>query len=116
MSSSDDKRQESAIRVQRPVDATYSADSPPVQARIEDISETGCFIDAQYPPPVGTRIRLQFSLPGEPAGEAILCDARVVWMQANVGMGVEFLSLPQETRDRIRFFVASIYFGHDSGS
>ncbi len=24
------------------------------------------------------------------------------------------LDLPQETRDRIRFFIASVYFGHDS--
>ena len=115
MSSSDEKRKESAIRVQRPVEATYSADSPPVQARIEDISETGCFIDAHHPPPIGTQIRLHFALPEDPSGESILCAARVVWMQPNVGMGVEFLDLPQETRDRIRFFVASVYFGHDTG-
>lgn len=115
MSPSDEQRKGSSIRVQRPVEATYSADSPPVQARIEDISETGCFIDAHHPPPVGTQIQLRFSLPGDPSEEPIACDARVVWMQPNVGMGVHFLGLPQETRDRIRFFVASVYFGHDTG-
>ena len=115
MSPSDEKRRETAIRVQRPVEAMYSADSPPVQARIEDISETGCFIDAHHPPPSGTPIRLQFSLPDDASDQAIQCDARVVWMQTNVGMGVEFLDLSQETRDRIRFFIASVYFGHDSG-
>lgn len=116
MSSSDEQRKGSSIRVQRPLEATYSADSPPVEARIEDMSETGCFIDAHHPPPMGTLIRLQFSLPEDSSGQPLVCDARVVWMQPNVGMGVQFLDLPQETRDRIRFFIASVYFGHDSGA
>ena len=114
MSSSDERRKGSAIRIQRPVEATYSADSPPVQARIEDISETGCFIDAHHPPAVGTKIHLKFQLPDDPSSDPVVCDAKVVWMQPNVGMGVEFLGLPQETRDRIRFFIASVYFGHDT--
>lgn len=37
-------------------------------------------------------------------------------MQPDVGTGVEFLGLPQETRDRIRFLIASVYFGHDTGA
>jgi len=115
MSSSDERRKGSPIRVQRPLEATYSADSPPVQARIEDLSETGCFIDAQHPPAVGTQIQLRFSLPHDSSGEPVQCDALVVWMQPNVGMGVQFLNLPQETSDRLRFFVASVYFGHDTG-
>ncbi len=115
MNSSEERRKGSPIRVQRPLEATYSADSPPVAARIEDISESGCFIDAHHPPPAGSHIRLQFSLPSDPSGEPVLCDALVVWMQPNVGMGVKFLDLPQETNDRIRFFIASVYFGHDTG-
>ena len=115
VNSSDERRKGSPVRVQRPLDATYSADSPPVQARIEDISERGCFIDAQHPPPTGTQIRLRFSLPSDPSGEPVECDALVAWTQPNVGMGVQFLDLPQETSDRIRFFIASVYFGHDTG-
>ncbi|MGB5162994.1 MAG: PilZ domain-containing protein [Thermoanaerobaculia bacterium] len=115
MNSSDERRKGSPVRVQRPLDATYSADSPPMQARIEDISERGCFIDAQHPPPTGTQIRIRFSLPSDPSGEPVECDALVAWMQPNVGMGVQFLDLPQETSDRIRFFIASVYFGHDNG-
>ncbi len=116
MDSSDEQRKGSSIRVQRPLEATYSADSPPVEARIEDMSETGCFIDAHHPPPAATQIRLRFSLPEDSSGQPIVCDAQVAWMQPNVGMGVQFLDLPQETRDRIRFFIASVYFGHDSGT
>lgn len=82
------------IRVQRPSEATYSADSPPVPARIEDISESGCFIDPHHPPPVGTKMHLRFQLLDDPPSDPVVCDEKVVWMQPN----------------------ASVYFGHDSGA
>lgn len=109
---SDDKRKTGGIRIQKPLEITYSASCPPIQARIEDISETGFFLDNTNALQVDSELDFALELPGEDGSQRIEGRGRVVWIQPTVGAGVQFLDLSQESRDAIRFFVASIYFGH----
>ena len=108
----DEKRRQGSIRVQRPLEITYSANCPPIQSRIEDISETGFFLDNANALQVDSELEFALDLPGESGGRRIAGRGKVIWIQPTVGAGVEFLDLSQEDREAIRFFVASVYFGH----
>jgi uncharacterized protein (TIGR02266 family) len=76
-----------------------------------NISQGGLFIATRDTLPVGTRIGLRFSLPGDTTLFNI--DAEVRWVtnladEAMVpGMGVHFVDLPAETADAIRSFMVS---------
>jgi len=108
----DEKRNPGGIRVQKPLEITYSANCPPIQARIEDISETGFFLDNTNALQVDSELDFVVDLPDETGSKRIKGKGRVVWIQPTVGAGIQFLDLSQENRDAIRFFVASVYFGH----
>ena len=108
----EEKRQQGAVRVQKPLEITYACDCPPIQARIEDISETGFFLDSTNALQIGSELEYEIQLPLESETATIRGKARVVWMQETVGAGARFLDLSAEDRDLIRFFVASVFFGH----
>ena len=67
---------------------------------VTDISRGGVFIRSKQPLPVGTKVNLKFSvivddfqtIEGE--GEVV----RVLEDGENIGMGVQFISLPDESR------------------
>lgn len=101
------------VRVARPIDIQYRHNCPPISARIEDLSEGGVFVDTRHTLTVGTVVHYSFSLPGE-VSQAIAGRARVVWSAPHVGVGLQFLDLSEPDRDRLRFFVASVFFGHDA--
>ena len=107
-----DRPPRGAVRVSKPIEVTYSANCPPIEARIEDISETGFYMDTTHPLTVDATIKFKFFLPDESPKEPIKGSARVVWTESMVGVGVEYLDISDEDRDRVRFFVASIFFGH----
>ena len=108
----EEKRGPGAIRVQKPLEITYAAGCPPIQARIEDISETGFFLDSTNALQVGSELQFAISLPTDLGSTEIKGRGEVIWIQETVGSGVKFLDLSQEDRDAVRFFVASVYFGH----
>ena len=69
-----------------------------------NINEGGLFIETESPPPAGTAVLLNFTLPGEE--EPLRVRGRVVWTAAQggaegTGMGIEFESLDQVARARI---------------
>lgn len=97
-------------RVSRSLDFTYSADSQPISARIEDLSESGAYVDTTYPLAVDSRIDFSFRLPGSEEEESILGCGRVAWVDPETGVGLEFLDLEEEDRKRIRRYVASVFF------
>ena len=109
----EERRQQGAIRVQKPLEITYACGCPPIQARIEDISETGFFLDSTNALQIGSELDFEIQLPSESDPIPIKGKARVIWMQDTVGAGVQFLDLSDEERASIRFFVASVYFGHE---
>lgn len=109
----EDKRRQGAIRVQKPLEITYASHCPPIEARIEDISESGFFLDNTNALQVGSELEFEINLPIEPESTRIKGKGKVIWIQPTVGAGVQFLDLSQEDRDSIRFFVASVFFGHE---
>ena len=102
-----------AVRVTKSIDFLYSSDSPPIPARIEDLSESGAYVDTTHPLTVGTKVDFSFHLPGAEAAEPILGRGRVAWVDPMVGIGLEFLDLEEGDRKQIRFYVASVFFGDE---
>jgi len=72
--------------------------------RISDISTTGVFIDAMSPLPIGSALKLSFTLPN---GHAIVAEGRVAQSQPMIGMGVEFTSIADEDVLHIRELIHS---------
>jgi len=105
----------SAVRIRRPIEVVYQANCPPIAARIEDVSETGAFIETSHPLSVGTEIEFVFSLPGAPE-RTIEGRGKVVWADPVVGVGIEFVDLSPLQQSRIKFYVASEFFGEGGES
>ena len=106
--SNDEKR--SSIRVEQRLAIEYSSNCPPIQAFVEDLSETGMFIDIDQTLPAGNTLEFTMSLPDDQVGTPIKGSAVVVW-SGPTGMGVEFTDLSDAARDRIHYFVAAVHFG-----
>ena len=100
-----------SLRVSKSIDFLYSSDSPPIPARIEDLSESGAYVDTTHPLTVGSEVDFSFHLPGASEdSEPILGRGRVAWIDPMVGIGLEFLDLEEEDRKQIRFYVAAVFF------
>lgn len=100
-----------AVRVARSIEATYSSNCPPIHCRVEDLSETGMYLDARHALPLGQLIRFELALPDELRESPLRGIGRVVWTQQMLGAGVEFVQLQPGGRARLRYFVASVLFG-----
>ncbi|HTS70698.1 MAG TPA: PilZ domain-containing protein [Terriglobia bacterium] len=70
---------------------------------VRQVSEGGMFINVQFPLPVDSEMWLTFQL--HPADPAISCRARVRYSRLGWGMGIQFLDLGPEGRERIRQYV-----------
>ena len=90
---------------------TMTSESNFYTGLLNNISEGGIFAATFNLLPLGTRVDLEFSLPD---GEApIAVQAEVRWIReydplsdAHPGMGLRFLTLPDEVKARIERFVA----------
>jgi hypothetical protein len=76
-----------------------------VRWRFADISAGGMFIDVYDPLPAGTLFRLRFQLDPPP----IAARAQVHYVQPRIGMGVEFVELAADDRERIREIVNRMF-------
>jgi uncharacterized protein (TIGR02266 family) len=104
MESSDRRR---SPRIPHLVEIRYASDSPPMTARVTDVSEQGLFVDARNPLPQGARVTFSFLLTNDPWDKPITGEGSVVWHQEAVGMGIEFVQLTDEDRTKIRLFVTN---------
>lgn len=96
------------VRVGKVLEFEYTSHGQVTQARIEDLSEGGAFVDAPYPLNEGDELDFRLTLPG--ADEPIVGKACVVWRQQTVGMGIRFVGLDTEEREQIKFYVAAEFF------
>lgn len=99
----------SSIRIDKRLAIEYSSNCPPLEAFVEDLSETGMYIDVDQALPAGAALEFSLSLPDAEAAVPVKGSAVVVW-SAPTGMGVEFTELSDAVRQRIRFFVAAVHF------
>ena len=99
-------------------DINFSSDSNFYTGFTRDISEGGVFVATYNVFPVGTVMELELQMPGTEAPVKVKGEVRW-WAEANEdsdghpGVGVRFLDLSVEDRDRINRFVAvrdSIFF------
>lgn len=76
-----------------------------------DISSGGLYFDRAIPHPVGARVQLAFSLPGD--GKAIRCDGEVVNVpdKRGYGMGIRFLDMAPGDAQRIEHFARELAEG-----
>ena len=93
-----------ASRSQMLMEVKYEGPGVRAETRISDISTTGVFIDAMSPLPVGSNIKLTFTLP---TGRMVEAEGKVMQSQPSIGMGVEFTSIKPEDRDHIREIIHS---------
>jgi type IV pilus assembly protein PilZ len=102
------------------IDVTWSVDCETedtfLYANITNISEMGIFVRTQEPLEVGTRLTLKFSPPN--ASEAFVATGQVQWVNAvrmladnpNPGMGIRFVNLNDEERERLVEMVHTIAY------
>ena len=88
-------------RVSLSSDVECEVDTRRVRWRFADISAGGMFIDVYDPLPAGTLFRLRFQLDPPP----IAARAQVHYVQPRIGMGVKFVELADDDRNRIREIV-----------
>jgi uncharacterized protein (TIGR02266 family) len=79
-----------------------------------NVNEGGLFIETDNPPPVETRVAVQFQLPG--GEEPVRARGRVAWVRPQgpgepAGMGVEFDGLDAAARDTINDLVRRLRRG-----
>ena len=69
--------------------------------RAGNVSRGGMHLDHTIPIPVGTKVRLRFTLPGD--STPIVVTAEIVSIATNnvLGMGVKFLDVEPTTQNRI---------------
>lgn len=104
MDSSDRRR---VPRIPHLVEIRYASDSPPMTARMTDLSEQGLFVDARNPLPPGARVKFSFLLTNNPWDKPITGEGTVVWHQEAVGMGIQFVGMTDEDRTKIKLFVTN---------
>ncbi len=92
------------------------ADETFLYASITNISELGIFVRTNDPLQIGTRLRLRFSAPG--SADSFVIEGVVQWVNPlrvlgenlNPGMGVSFVDLEFDERDRIVDLVRTIAY------
>jgi uncharacterized protein (TIGR02266 family) len=97
-----DKEQRRAWRSALLLEVTYEGAGVRAERRISDISVTGVYIETISPVPVGSNLKLTFTLPD---GSTVNTAGVVVHSQPQTGIGVEFTDLKREDARRIRQFI-----------
>lgn len=112
-------RRHARIPLKVVVKVTGKKDFPFTMSR--DISEGGVFLVTRQPPPPGTKMRLEFTLPDTPMIIAVEAEAvsSLPYDSAKgdgglYGVGVRFLNLQEEAKDAIRAFVEKDRIPHGS--
>lgn len=114
-----DRRKSQRILVDLEVD--YQCEDTFLFAYITDMSAFGIFIRTNNPEPPGTRLNLRFKLPDEK--EALNLEGEVIWINPyrpgdfnniNPGMGVKFIDLSMEVKERLLDLIRKIAYLSDS--
>jgi len=83
----------------------YVANSPPITARISDISSSGIFIDTVNALDLGTTVKFKMFLPPEISETPIVGAGVVAWRQPMLGMGLRFTHMSKADSERITSYV-----------
>lgn len=100
MTAQDDKRRQRRVPVELWIEA--QADGALYFQRASNLSVGGAYFTQTCPLPLGTKVQLKFTLPGEEA--QISCRAEIVTAK-ELGMGVQFTDLSDTDRARIEALI-----------
>jgi PilZ domain-containing protein len=103
----DERRNEERLSVS--LDAVWDG-SNTRPARISDLSEGGCFVDAIGDSYIGERLTLKVQLPDRAWLEL---TAEVVHKMQPVGFGLRFVGLSEEKQEQLRSFIEHLKGPHD---
>ncbi len=119
----DDRREHARYDTRLPVDYAVPVGAQSTEnflfSYVENISEMGIFIRSDEPLEIGARLRLRFGPEGE---EPLDLEGEVMWVNPvrpegenlNPGMGLRFVSLSPEERERVVSIVRTVaYLGGD---
>lgn len=120
MTADDDRDRREHERYDVRLEVDYRSGENFLFSYIQNISEMGIFIRSDEPLPVGTEIDLRFRPENE---EPVELRGQVVWVNPvklggdniNPGMGVRFLDLTPERRERLVALVQTIAYLQDDG-
>jgi type IV pilus assembly protein PilZ len=108
------------------IDVTWSVDCETedtfLYANITNISEVGIFVRTNEPLEVGTRLTLKFAPPG--SDDPLVLTGQVAWVNPirmlasnpNPGMGIRFIDLTLESRERLIDAVRTIAYVRSSSN
>ncbi len=108
------------------IDVTWAVDCETEEtflyANITNISELGIFVRTNDPLELGTRLTLKFQPPG--AREPFVLNGQVAWINQvrvlssnpNPGMGIRFIELTREARERLIDAVRTIAYVHGASN
>ena len=102
-----EKERRHALRVPVQMFVEESHDHATYFQHSSNLSKGGIFLEKTIPHPVGTRVSLQFTLPGDQT--PIKVDAEIVnalGSDERLGMGLRFIDPGAEVAQRIERFIA----------
>jgi hypothetical protein len=83
-------------------DIEYAGEGNRTRRRLTDLGPNGVYIDTTGPLPMGSEIDLRFTLPDD---HVVSATGVVRYHQPGVGMGIEFVEISEDDRDRIKRWV-----------
>jgi hypothetical protein len=95
-----ERRAQPRSRLERPAYVEY----PELRPRVRDISLAGAYIEDHRPLPRGRMLQLRIWLDDK---TSITAKAMIRRSDEGAGMGVEFLSMSDDDRTRLRHFVGT---------
>jgi type IV pilus assembly protein PilZ len=76
-----------------------------VYRRAGNLSRGGLYLDQTIPLPIGSKVKLRFSLPDESSPIAVTAQIVSINSRERLGMGVKFLDLDRGVQDRIGSYI-----------
>jgi hypothetical protein len=86
------------------LEAKWQSLSKRHEARIDDVSMSGCFVNTYGPVEAGEPVELKILLP---SGEWLALRGHVATYQHGVGFGMAFSDLTEEEEDELRNLIAT---------
>ena len=96
-----EKRGHTRVKVRTPIELTPQGSETPLRTETADLSIGGCYIEMLFTLPLATEVQVSL----EAGGSAILTTGKVVTRDPNVGNGIEFTTMTDKDRERLRKFI-----------
>jgi len=88
-------------------------DRSQVFRRAGNLSKGGMYLDHTIPLPMGARVRLRFTLPGDDKSVTVAGEIVSVSTDQELGMGVKFVDMTPEVASRIDAYIERVLSSDD---